>query len=186
MYFTNIGVGEIKSESLYIWLSELVKKKRKGMLATPNDVPAQEFIQKLAQYLKENVEEVSPPPWAGMAKTGSHVQRPPENHDWWYIRCASLLRKIYIHGPLGIERLRAEYGGRKDFGVKPEHAVKGGGASVRKALQQLEAAGLVEEFQKKGRRMTKDGRKLLEEIAEEVKKDILKTNPQLEKYQRGA
>jgi hypothetical protein len=50
---------------------------------------------------------------------------------WWYVRCASLQRKIYIHGPIGIEKLRAEYGGRKDFGVRPEHAVKAGGAIIR-------------------------------------------------------
>jgi small subunit ribosomal protein S19e len=155
------------------------------MLPTPYDVPAQEFIQKLADYLKENIDEVKPPPWAGIVKTGAHVQRPPENPDWWYIRCASLLRKIYIHGPLGIEKLRAEYGGRKDFGVRPEHAVKAGGAIIRKALQQLEKAGLIEKYQNKGRRITKEGRKLLEEIAEEVMRDLLKKMPELEKYPKS-
>jgi len=52
-------------------------------------------------------------------------------------------------------------------------------------LQQLEDAGLVEKFQNKGRRITKEGRKLLEEIAEEVKKDLLKEIPELEKYQKS-
>ncbi|MCS7115089.1 MAG: 30S ribosomal protein S19e [Nitrososphaerota archaeon] len=152
-------------------------------MPTPNDVPAREFIQKLASYLKENVDEVAPPPWASIVKTGAHVQRPPENPDWWYIRCASLLRKIYVNGPVGMERLRAEYGGRKDYGVRPEHAVKAGGAIIRKALQQLEAAGLVEKFQNKGRIITRKGRKLLEEVAEEVKKELLKEIPGLAKYQ---
>ncbi|MEM3055058.1 MAG: 30S ribosomal protein S19e [Candidatus Bathyarchaeia archaeon] len=154
-------------------------------MPTPNDVPVHEFLQKLANYLKENVDEVTPPPWANFAKTGAHVQKPPENPDWWYIRCASLLRKIYIHGPVGIETLRAKYGGRKDYGVRPEHHVKAGGAVIREALQQLEAAGLIERFQNKGRRITREGRKLLEEIAGEVKNDLLKENPELEKYQRG-
>lgn len=154
-------------------------------MATPNDVPVREFLQKLANHLKENVDEVATPPWASITKTGAHVQKTPENPDWWYIRCASLLRKIYVHGPVGIERLRAEYGGRKDYGVRPEHAVKAGGAIIRKALQQLEAAGLIEKFQNKGRRITREGRKLLEEIAEEVKKDLLKENPVLEKHARG-
>jgi small subunit ribosomal protein S19e len=153
-------------------------------LPTPYDVPASEFIQKLAEYIKENIDEVKPPPWASIVKTGAHVQRPPDNPDWWYIRCASLLRKIYIHGPIGIEKLRAEYGGRKDFGVRPEHAVKAGGAIIRKALQQLEAAGLVEKHQNKGRRITKEGRRILEEIAEEVMKDLLKRIPEMEKYQK--
>ncbi|MEM2147279.1 MAG: 30S ribosomal protein S19e [Candidatus Bathyarchaeia archaeon] len=154
-------------------------------MLTPNDVPAPEFIQKLADYLKENIDEIRPPSWAAMVKTGAHVQRQPENPDWWYVRCASLLRKLYVHGPIGIERLRAEYGGRKDFGVRPEHAVKAGGSTIRKALQQLEAAGLIEKFQNKGRKVTLKGRKLLEEIAEEVKKDLVKKMPELEKYQKG-
>jgi small subunit ribosomal protein S19e len=150
-------------------------------LTTPHDVPASKFIEKLAKYLKENVDEINPPSWASIAKTGPHVQRQPQNSDWWYIRCASLLRKIYIHGPLGLEKLRADYGGRKDFGVKPEHVVKAGGSIIRKALQQLEAAGLIETSKPKGRRMTREGRKLLQEIAEEVGKEL----PELEKYQKG-
>ncbi|MEM3696610.1 MAG: 30S ribosomal protein S19e [Candidatus Bathyarchaeia archaeon] len=154
-------------------------------MKTPHDVPASKFIEKLAKYLKENVDEVSPPNWANIVKTGSHVQRQPQNSDWWYVRCASLLRKIYIHGPIGLEKLRAEYGGRKDFGVKPEHAVKAGGAIIRKALQQLESAGLIETAKPQGRRMTKEGRKLLQEIAEDVGKELVKAIPELEKYQKG-
>ncbi|MDH7477519.1 MAG: 30S ribosomal protein S19e [Candidatus Bathyarchaeota archaeon] len=154
-------------------------------MKTPHDVPASKFIEKLATHLKENVDEVNPPNWASIVKTGAHVQRQPQNSDWWYVRCASLLRKIYIHGPIGLEKLRAEYGGRKDFGVKPEHAVKAGGAIIRKALQQLEAAGLIETLKPQGRRMTKEGRKLLQEIAEDVGKEVVKTLPELEKYQKG-
>lgn len=153
-------------------------------MITPNDIPAPKFIEKLAKYLKENVDEVNPPAWVNIVKTGSHVQKQPQNPDWWYIRCASLLRKIYIHEPIGIEKLRAEYGGRKDFGVKPEHAVKAGGAIIRKALQQLEAAGLVETLKPRGRVMTRKGRKLLQEIAEDTKKELVKELPALEKYQK--
>lgn len=154
-------------------------------MTTPHDVPASKFIEKLANYLKENVDEVTSPSWASIAKTGSHVQRLPQNPDWWYIRCASLLRKIYVHGPIGLERLRADYGGRKDFGVKPEHVVKAGGAIIRKALQQLEAAGLIETLKTQGRRITREGRKLLNEIAEELSKELVKEIPELEKYQKG-
>jgi len=81
---------------------------------------------------------------------------------------------------VGVERLRAEYGGRKDYGVKPEHAAKASGAIIRKALQQLEAAGFVETLKTGGRRVTKSGRKLLDELAKEVVKEI----PELEKYQK--
>jgi len=154
-------------------------------LITPYDVPASKFVEKLAKHLKDNVDEITPPAWASIVKTGIHVQRSPQNPDWWYIRCASLMRKIYVHGPVGIERLRAEYGGRKDYGVKPEHAAKASGAIIRKALQQLEAAGFAEIFETEGRRVTKKGRKILEELAEEVEKEVVKQIPELQKYAKG-
>jgi small subunit ribosomal protein S19e len=150
-------------------------------LITPHDAPASKLVEKLGNYLKENVDEITPPTWASIVKTGVHVQRPPQNPDWWYVRCASLLRKIYVHGPVGVERLRAEYGGRKDYGVRPEHVAKASGAIIRKGLQQLEAASLVETFKTSGRRVTKKGRKLLEELSEEVAKEV----SVLEKYRKG-
>lgn len=154
-------------------------------MTTPYDVPASKFIEKLAEYLKNNIDEVKPPAWANMVKTGAHVQKPPQKPDWWYIRSASLLRKIYAHGPIGVQKLRAEYGGRKDFGVHREHAVKAGGTIIRKALQQLEAAGLIEEQKIYGKKITQKGRKLMQEIAEELGKELAKENPELAKYQKG-
>jgi small subunit ribosomal protein S19e len=152
-------------------------------LTTPYDVPASKFIEKLAKYLRENVDEVQPPAWASVAKTGAHVEKPPQNPNWWYIRGASILRKVYVNGPIGIEKLRADYGGRKDFGVKPEHAVKAGGSSVRKILQQLEVAGLIQTVRSQGRIMAPKGRKLLQEVAEDLQKDMVKVLPELRKYQ---
>ena len=154
-------------------------------MVTPNDVPASKFIQKLAKYLKENVEAVTPPTWANIAKTGTHVQQQPQNPDWWYVRCASILRKVYVHGPIGIQKLRADYGGRNSKGVKPKHATKAGGSIVRKALQQLEAAGYIEIMKTRGRRATPTGRKILKELAEELSKELIKEHPELQKYQKG-
>ncbi len=152
-------------------------------MTTPYDVPASKFIEKLGKYLKENIDEVQPPAWASLAKTGSHVEKQPQNPNWWYIRSASILRKVYVHGPVGLEKLRAEYGGRKDFGVKREHAVKAGGSNIRKVLQQLEAAGLVQTARPKGRTITPKGRKLLQEVAEDLQKELVKAVPELRKYQ---
>ncbi len=152
-------------------------------MTTPYDVPATKFIEKLAKYLKDNVEEVQPPEWAIVAKTGAHVEKPPQNPNWWYVRSASILRKIYIYGPIGLEKLRADYGGRKDFGTKPEHAVKAAGGNIRKILQQLETASLVQKASSKGRVMAPKGRKLLKEVAQDLHKDLVKAVPQLRKYQ---
>ncbi|MCW3977554.1 MAG: 30S ribosomal protein S19e [Candidatus Bathyarchaeota archaeon] len=151
-------------------------------MPTPYDVPANLLIQRLAQYLKDEVDQIRPPAWASVVKTSSHVQRTPQNADWWFTRCASVLRKIYLRGPLGIQRLRAEYGGRKDRGVRPEHTRKGSGAIIRKTLQQLEEAKLTRSSGNQGRVVTKQGRSLLDHLSTEIKKELEKQLPELKKY----
>ena len=165
----------------------LLKENLRGYTALihPNDVPASKLIERIAKHLRENVDAVAPPSWTIAAKTGTHVGKQPQKPDWWYTRCAAILRKIYLHGPVGIERLRAEYGGGKRHGSMPRHASKAGGSTVRKAMQQLEAAGLIEPAKPHGRRLSKEGRNLLQELAEEVGKEVIKQMPELEKYQSG-
>jgi small subunit ribosomal protein S19e len=151
-------------------------------LPTPYDVPPSALIDRLAEHLKQEVDEINPPAWAPFAKTGIHTQRPPRNPDWWFVRCASILRKIYVKGPIGIEKLRSEYGGRIDRGAKPEHARKGSGAIVRKATQQLQAAGLVKQLKNEGKIVTSEGRRLLDRLSTELKRELEKTVPELKKY----
>lgn len=165
----------------------LLKETSRGQeaLVTPNDVPASKLIERVAKYLKENVDAVTPPPWAAIVKTGVHVQQQPQNPDWWYVRCASILRKLYVHGPVGIQELRANYGGRKSRGVKPRRAAKAGGSIIRKALQQLEVAGYVETVKPRGRKVTPAGLKLLKELTEEIGGEMVKELPELQKYLKG-
>ena len=151
-------------------------------MPTPYDVPAQIFIEKLARYVKDNIDQVTPPPWAPYVKTGSFATRQPQDPDWWFTRCASILRKTYTKGPIGVERLRAKYGGRKDGGVRPEHVRKGAGGNIRKVFQQLEAAGLVENLKGQGRVLSSEGRRLLDTIATELKVELQKKIPELAKY----
>jgi small subunit ribosomal protein S19e len=153
-----------------------------AVLPTVYDVPADTLIDKLSEYIKENIYEVKPENWASFAKTSSIKERSPQNPDWWFIRCASLLRKIYIKGPIGIEHLRSEYGGRKDQGSKPEHSRKGSGSVIRKSLKQLEKAGLLECKEKKGRVVTSKGRQLLDRLSAEIKKEMEKKDPEYRKY----
>jgi len=151
-------------------------------LPTVYNIPADEIIKRISRYLKENVPEVSPPPWAAFVKTGSHLENLPQNPDWWYIRSASLLRKIYINGLIGIARLRKEYGGRRGKGNVGKHVKKGGGAIIRASLQQLEEAGLVKTVEKKGRIMTNEGVALLDSLATEIQRRLEKSIPELRKY----
>jgi len=146
------------------------------------EVPADRLIRKVAEKLKE-YDQVKPPTWAYYAKTGVHKEKPPENPDWWYVRAASMLRKLYKSGePIGIESFRVIYGGRQNRGVAPEHFRKGSGSVVRKILQQLEAAGLVEKVPGKGRRLSPAGRSLLDKAAKEVMEELVKERPELEIY----
>jgi len=151
-------------------------------LPTPYDVPASVLIERLTNHLKDEVDEINPPAWSSFAKTGVYAQRPPRNPDWWFVRCASILRKIYVKGPIGIELLRQEYGGRADRGARPEHACKGGGAIIRNALQQLQTAGLIKPQKNEGRVVTSEGRQLLDRLSTELKRNLEKTLPELAKY----
>ncbi len=141
-------------------------------MPSPYEVPADLFIKRLATYLKENVGEVTPPVWSITAKTGSHRKQPPQDPDWWYKRCASILRKLYIHGTVGVSKLRVDYGGRNRRGSNREHARSGGGSSVREPLKQLEQAKFVSKVEKKGRQLTSEGFSLLNKISAEMLKEL--------------
>jgi len=149
-------------------------------MVTVYDVPADKLIAKVAEKLKDKAE---PPEWAMWVKTGRHKERAPEQDDWWYIRLASVLRKVYIKGPIGTSRLAAEYGGKADRGSKRYHAVKGSRNIVRKCLQQLEKLGYVKK-DKEGRIITPEGRSFLDNVAYEVMKELVKENKDLEKYMK--
>lgn len=135
------------------------------------EVPANVLLEALARYFKERLKEVSPPPWARFAKTGPSRKRPPHDPDWWYIRAASILRKLYVSGPIGVSRLRSIYGGRKDYPMRKAHKLKSGGSNIRKILQQLERAGLIT-HDLKGRRITDKGRQLIDAIARSLVKEV--------------
>ena len=151
---------------------------------TVYDAPPDALIARLADHIKKNVPEVTPPKWAEFAKTGAHAERPPQNPDWWFIRAASVLRKIYIMGPIGISRLRKEYGGSKRRGLRPAHFVKGGGSIIRKVLQQLEGAKLVKILEKKGRVVTDEGKGLMDALAGKVKRKTERKAPRRKKSRR--
>lgn len=139
-------------------------------MVTVRDVHARKLVWAVKEELK-GVKEIKPPTWSVYAKSGVSRQRPPEQPDFWYIRGASLLRRIYLDGPVGVEKLRTFYGGRKRRRTKPARFKKGSGSVVRKLLQQMETAGFVEkEKNGSGRKITSKGRKFLDNIANKAAK----------------
>jgi len=107
------------------------------------------------------------PDWALYVKTGVSRERTPEQSNWWYLRAASILRKVYKDGPVGTQRLRSYYGGLHRRGHKPAHFAKGSGKVVRTILQDLEKAGLIKKG-KKGRLITPAGMKMLNAAAKKL------------------
>ena len=135
-------------------------------------IDPKKFIEVCSNELKK-IKEIKPIEWSLFVKTGVHKERPPVDKDWWYIRAASILRKIYLKAPIGVSHLRKEYGGGKNRGHKPERFRKASGNIIRKILQQLEAAKLIEKSKdpkKKGRILTEKGIDFIRKICKEVEK----------------
>jgi small subunit ribosomal protein S19e len=150
-------------------------------MPTLYDVPADALIEAVAEELEGRIEE---PDWVQYAKTGPDRELPPQEDDFWYVRAASLLRKVADRGPVGVERLATEYGGQKRgttrYRVAKARQSAGGKKIIRVALQQLEEEGLVETAQGEGRRITGEGRSLLDGVAGDVLEGL--DRPDLEKY----
>ena len=150
-------------------------------MTTVYEVPARPFIEKLASKLKED-KKIQIPDWAVYVKTGLQTERPPSEEDWWYIRTAAILRKIYLNAPVGVTHLRSMFGGKADKGSKPYKAVLSSGSIIRTSLQQLEEAGLVSTEKGKGRIVTSKGKSLMDNTAHEVLQNLVNENPELGKY----
>jgi len=129
------------------------------------DAEANALIEKTAGKLK--VMGIKKPEFVGAVKTGAHAERPPQDDDFWYVRCASLMRQAYVNSHVGVQGMRRHYGGKKNRGVRPEKHVPAGGSTIRKAFQALEEAGLMAKATK-GRKLTAKGMSLLDKTASEL------------------
>ena len=135
-----------------------------------------ELVNKTASELKKQ-KLVEPTEWSKFVKTGHHKQRLPDNEDWWYSRSAAILRAVANLGPVGTEKLRTKYGGKKNRGHKPERFYKSSGSIIRKILQQLEKSELIKQTEKsthKGRILTAKGTSFLDKIAVQISKQEYK------------
>lgn len=133
-------------------------------MVTVYDVEPNRLIENTAKKLKDM--KIKKPDFVGVVKSGCHVERPPQDENFWYMRCASILRQAYVNSKVGTSKLRRHYGGRKNRGVMPEKHCPAGGSTIRKAMQELERAGLLEK-QKTGRVLTAKGRQFLDKVAKE-------------------
>ena len=137
-------------------------------MVSGREVESGKLITLMKERLK-SVEQIRPPAWAGIVKSGIHRERPPQQLDFWYIRSAAVLRRLYFDSPIGVSKLRTYFGGRRRLGYQPAKSRRAGGSILRKILQQLESAGLVAK-DKKGRKITPKGQKFVNSVAAELKK----------------
>jgi len=132
------------------------------------DVEAQAFIDSYASFLKRQG-RLPVPGWTDTVITGCAKELPPQDPDWWYIRCASIARHVYLRKTVGVGRLRKVHGTAKNRGVRPSRHVNASGSVDRKAMQALEHIGiLVKDDEKGGRRITQQGQRDLDRIAQTV------------------
>jgi small subunit ribosomal protein S19e len=137
-------------------------------MITAYDIEANKLIKAVAEKLNDD-KSVSPPEWVQYVKSGPHKERAPDDSKFWYKRCASILRTLYVKGPQGVGALREKYGGKPGSRSGRMHFTRAGGSSVRKPLQQLEKAGLVMKI-KDGRKISSKGIALLNATAKKVGK----------------
>uniref|UniRef100_A0A1W7R9N6 Ribosomal protein S19 n=1 Tax=Hadrurus spadix TaxID=141984 RepID=A0A1W7R9N6_9SCOR len=132
------------------------------------DVDQHQFVEALAAFLKKSG-KLKVPEWVDVVKTGIHKELAPYDDDWFYTRCASVARHLYIRSPAGVGAFTKIYGGRHRRGVRPSHFCPGSSSIARKALQALELLKLVEKDTNGGRKLTSQGRRDLDRIAAQIK-----------------
>jgi small subunit ribosomal protein S19e len=135
-------------------------------MVTVFDARADLLIPKVAEKLKRDLKM---PEWAKFVRTGVHASNVPSQPDWWWVRAASIMRKVYTDGPVGVNRLRVWYGGSKERGNRPNLSMKAGGKIIRLILQNLESMKYIKKT-KAGREISPEGRKFMDAVAFEVSK----------------
>ncbi|KVH92644.1 Ribosomal protein S19e [Cynara cardunculus var. scolymus] len=105
------------------------------------------------------------PEWTDIVKTATFKELAPYDPDWYFIRAASIVRKIYLRGGLGVGAFQRIYGGHKRNGSSPPHFCKSSGGIARHILQQLETMKIIDMDPKGGRRITSNGRRDLDQVA---------------------
>lgn len=106
------------------------------------DVDGQKLVRAVAAHLKKTG-KLKVPAWNDLVKNGVFNELAPTDPDWFYVRCASIARHLYIRRA-GVGALSKVYGGQKRNGVKPSHFRCSSTNILRKALQALESVKLVE------------------------------------------
>ena len=143
----------------------MVEYEARGI--TVRDVAPAVFIEAYALHLK-NSDRFEIPKWTDLVKTGVHKELGPTDDDWYFVRAASIARKVYLKPGVGVGALRKWYGGQYRRGARAKTFQRAAGGLIRSVLQQLEETKVVEKTASGGRRITRVGQQDLDRIAGQV------------------
>ncbi|XP_065159333.1 small ribosomal subunit protein eS19A [Atheta coriaria] len=135
---------------------------------TLKDVDQAKFVKAFSSFLKKTG-KLRVPEWVDIVKTSRAKELAPYDPDWYYVRCAAVIRHIYIRSPIGVGSVTKIFGTRQRKGTHPSHFCRSAGGVARKCLQSLEALKLIEKTPDGGRKLTQQGRRDLDRIAAQVK-----------------
>ncbi|KAF8333439.1 ribosomal protein S19e-domain-containing protein [Cantharellus anzutake] len=148
------------------------------------DISAAAFIHAYALHLKRSG-KLEIPNWVDIVKTGHFKELAPTDPDWFYVRTASIARRIYLHKSVGSAFLKKAYGGRNRRGFRPPHRAEGSGSIQRKACQALAKLGVLAISRDGARKITQDGERDLDRIAASVHQSIKAKRPRKKKVGKG-
>lgn len=140
--------------------------KRKG--ATLRDVNAWRWIKSAARHFKQEG-KLFVPNCTELVKSSHGRERAPQNQDWYYIRCAAILRALYLRPGEGYGGLSKRFASKKNNGSRPEHGVRACKGLLHWGCKSLTQLGLVEPGAESGQRLTKKGKKFVDGVAFLVK-----------------
>ncbi|CAL8089988.1 unnamed protein product [Calicophoron daubneyi] len=132
------------------------------------DINGHKFVKALAQYLKQTG-KVKQPEFLDLVKLSAANELAPYDPDWFYVRCAAVLRHLYIR-PTGLLGLTRVFSRKKRNGSAPAHRALAHQSVIRKALQQMESLGLCQKLETGGRTLTSVGRRDLDRVAGQIVK----------------
>merc|ERR1712097_31958 len=136
---------------------QVIRMSRRSV--TVKDVPADAFIKACADYLKRQP-KFDVPKYHDIVKTAVHKELAPYDEDWFYIRAASIARKVYLRKGTGVGALKKWYGGSSGTHV-----------GTCKAQHELEKLEMMEHLGDGGRVISSKGRAEMDRIAGNIQQN---------------
>lgn len=72
-----------------------------GKPTSVKDVDQSEIVEQIAGFLKRSG-KMKAPHWSEIVKLGVNKELAPINSEWFFVRTASIARRLYIRSPTGV------------------------------------------------------------------------------------